>query len=208
MLLAAPLVIVSPVMPHNSPHLVNVCLLARMELSLPPALVLRVTLIAPVAPDLLSMNVQNASRRVLFSHMDVAYQHVSDHSSLTRPVRRARIATRVAQAVLVLALLIVWHVRTVLNFCVLDHVYLPIALDHRMLFLAWEFVFLIWCKFQIPQPQPQLQIRLRLHQHRYLLVARPNPPLNTDGWRGGRFCLWYSELPSSLRWLLWFGEDT
>ena len=83
MLLAAPLVFVSAVSPHNSLHLVNVSLLARLELSVPPVLVLSVTPIAPVAPDPLSSNVQHASRRVLFSPLDVAYQHVPNPSSST-----------------------------------------------------------------------------------------------------------------------------
>lgn len=137
MIVAAPIVFVSLVSPQNSPYLVNVSLLARMELSLPPVLVLSVTPIAPVAPDPpLSVNVQHAYRRVLFSHLDVAYEHVPNPNSSTRTIRRAGNATRVAQAVLVLALIIVWHVRVPLKFCVLDHVYLRIALDHRMSFLT------------------------------------------------------------------------
>ena len=83
MLVAAPLLIVSPVNPRYSPHLVNVSLLARVELSLPPALVLSVTPIAPVAPDPLSTNVYHAPRRVVFSHLNVAYQHVSNPSTST-----------------------------------------------------------------------------------------------------------------------------
>lgn len=71
-IVAPPIVFVSPVSPQNSPYLVNVSLLARMELSLPPVLVLSVTPIAPVAPDPLSRNVNHAHRCVLFSQMDVA----------------------------------------------------------------------------------------------------------------------------------------
>lgn len=83
MLLAAPILIVSPVTPHFSPHLVNVLLLARVELSIPQALVLSVIPIAPVAPEPLSTNVHHVTRRVLFLHLDVAYQHVFNPSTLT-----------------------------------------------------------------------------------------------------------------------------
>ena len=83
LLVLAPLVFVSPVSLHNSPLLANVSLLARLELSVPLALVSSVTPIAPVAPDPLSSNVQHASRLVLFSHLDVAYQHVSNPNTST-----------------------------------------------------------------------------------------------------------------------------
>ena len=143
----APPIFVLPVHPHNSPLLVNASLLARVELSVPPVLVFRVILIAPIAQEPLSANVQHAPRSFPFSHLDVVYQRVVNPSFSTRPVRHARLAIRVAQVALILAPIIVWHVRALLKFCALDHVYLRIVLGHRMLFLTWAFVFLIWCKY-------------------------------------------------------------
>jgi hypothetical protein len=67
---------------NNWPHLVNVSLLARVELSVRLVLVFHVTPIAPVAPVPLSTNVQHAPRSFLFSQLDVVYQRVVDLSSL------------------------------------------------------------------------------------------------------------------------------
>ena len=107
----------------------NVSLLARMELSLTNrVLVLSVILIAPPAPDPLPMNVQVAAMIVLFSPLPlnlkgVAYRRVVKPSFTTVPKSHARIVTRVAQAALQLALVIVWHVQTLVHFCKMEHVY-------------------------------------------------------------------------------------
>lgn len=146
----APLIFVSLAHLNNSLPLVNVFLPAQLELSLHPVLVLRVILIAPAAPVPLSPNVQHAPRSSLFSHLDVAYRRAANPNSSTTLHRHARLATRVVQAVLLLDLVTVWHVRVLVKFCKLDRVYLRIAMDPRMSFLDWAFVFPTWCKCQLP----------------------------------------------------------
>ena len=70
----APLAIVLPVVhPHSSSLLVNVSLVALLELSHPPVLVFRVIPIVPPAPALLSTNVRRVPSSVLFFNLDVAY---------------------------------------------------------------------------------------------------------------------------------------
>lgn len=97
-------------------------LFARVELSLQPVLVSNVIPTAPAVPDLLSVNVQHAPRSFLFSYLDVAYQRVANPNFLTRPLPHAKLATRVAQVVIVLGLMVVWHVRVLLKFYAADPV--------------------------------------------------------------------------------------
>ena len=139
----APPISVSPVVLNNSPHRVNVSLLARLELSVLPVLVLSVIPIVRAAPDPLSINVRPALLIFPFSHLDVVCRRAANPSSLIKPLLHARLVTRVVQAALLLDLVIVWHVRALLKFCKLDHVYLRIAMDPRTLFLDWAFVFLM-----------------------------------------------------------------
>lgn len=103
--------IVSPVQIETP--LVNVSLHARKELSVIPILVFHVLPIALPAPDPLPINVQNAPQIVLFTTTDIAIQSVPTKTSTsTLPYRHASLATRLAQAALVLALVVVWHVQT------------------------------------------------------------------------------------------------
>ena len=191
----APPIIVSLAQINNSPLLVNVFPLVRLELSVHPVLVLDVTPIARVAPDSLSTNVHHAPLRVLLTQKDVVYQTVVNPSTSTCPLRSAKIVTRVVQAVLVLALVIAWHAQALIKFCVLDHVFQLIA---RVLFLTMAFVCLTWCKYQIPHPHPQPQphpqfqeqLRLRLRFRNHLVVRRLLSSWITVVFSGGRFCLW------------------
>jgi hypothetical protein len=127
--------------------------LARLELSVLPVLVLSVIPIVPAAPDPLSTNVRHALPIFPFSHPDVVCRHAANPSSSIKPLLHARLVTRVVQAALLLGLVIVWHVRALLKFCKLDHVYLRIVMDPRTLFLDWAFVFLMWW-YPLPQIPP------------------------------------------------------
>ena len=117
--------------------------LARLELSVLPVLALSVIPIVPAAPDRLSTNVRHALRIFPFSHLDVVCRRAANPSSSIRPLLHVRLATQVVQAALLLGLVIVWHVRALLKFCKLDHVYLRIAMDPRTLFPDWAYVFLM-----------------------------------------------------------------
>ena len=80
--------------------------------------------IATLAPDSLTMNVQAVARIVLFSPMDVVFGHVPKKpSTSTIPRIHARLAMRVARAALMLVLVIVWHVRILLMFCKMEGVH-------------------------------------------------------------------------------------
>lgn len=121
--------------------LANVPLLAQVDFSMPPVLVFLVIVIALPAPDPLSINVQNAPQIVLFSPKDVAYGRVAAKpSSSTIPHHHASLATRVAQAALVLALINVWHVQTLLQFCTMGNVRRRVA--PALLWIIWACVLL------------------------------------------------------------------
>ena len=96
--------------------MVNVFLLARLELSVLPVLVLSVIPIVPAALDPLSTNVRHVLRIFPFSHLDVVSRRAANPSSTIRPPLHARLATRVVQAALPLGLVIVWHVQVLLKF--------------------------------------------------------------------------------------------
>ena len=136
------------------------CPHAHLELSVLPVLVLSAIPIAPAVPELLSTNVRLALRIFPFSYLDVVCRRAANPSSSIRPLPHAKRATRVVRVALVLVLVIAWHVRVLLKFCELEHVYLRIATDHQMLFLDWAYVFLMWCKNPLPQI-PSLQYPVR-----------------------------------------------
>lgn len=111
-LVRAPPITVLPATINSSPCLVNVSPPAQLDITGLILLAFNVTATVPAAPDPLLINAQHAPRIVLFSILGVAYEHAATQpSTMTSPLLYACLATRLAQAALVLVMINVWDVR-------------------------------------------------------------------------------------------------